>query len=334
MSMPRVAVLGAGSWGTTIAKVFADAGCDVTVWARRAELASAINSQRQNPEYVPEVMLPPWLVATTDPQMAIEGAELVVLAVPAQTLRSNAETWSGLIDPQATVVSLSKGVELHSCLRMSEVIVQAAAVEPERVAVVSGPNLAREIAFEQPSATVVACIDLDRARQLQNALTTKYLRPYTNPDVIGVELGGAVKNVIALACGAVTGMGLGDNTRASLITRGLAETVRLGDALGADPMTFAGLAGLGDLVATCASPLSRNRAFGEHLGNGMTMAQARAVSPKTVEGVASCVAIAELARAHHVEMPITEQVAKLCHEDVSAAKALWELMSRETKPET
>ena len=203
----------------------------------------------------------------------------------------------------------------------------------DRVAVVSGPNLAGEIALEQPAATVVACVDTDRAAFVQRAISTRYLRPYTNDDVIGCELGGAVKNVIALAYGMATALGLGSNTRATLITRGLAETARLGIALGADPLTFSGLAGLGDLVATCVSPLSRNRTFGERLGMGETVEQAYAATRQTAEGVKSCLAIRNLARIHGVEMPITEQVERVCHEGADPQTALTILMSREMKPE-
>jgi glycerol-3-phosphate dehydrogenase (NAD(P)+) len=226
-----------------------------------------------------------------------------------------------------------KGIELGTTKRMSEVVIEAAGVKPERVAVVSGPNLAPEIAAEQPSATVVACIDWDRARLVQRACTTAYFRPYTNDDVTGCELGGAVKNVIALATGIATGMGFGDNTKAMLMTRGLAETARLGVALGADPLTFAGLAGLGDLVATCSSPLSRNRTFGVRLGRGETLAEAQAATRQTAEAVKSCLAIRDLARDHGVEMPITEQVERICHEGLDPRLAVAALMSRETKPE-
>jgi glycerol-3-phosphate dehydrogenase (NAD(P)+) len=206
-------------------------------------------------------------------------------------------------------------------------------VSPDRVVVVTGPNLAPEIAAEQPAATVVAGVDPERAAQVQRAIRTWYFRPYTNTDVTGCELGGAVKNVIALAFGMATAMRLGDNTKATLITRGLAETARLGVALGADPMTFAGLAGLGDLVGTCSSPLSRNRTFGEHLGRGETLEQAQAATRQTAEGVKSCLAIRDLARAHDVEMPITEQVERVCHEGLDPRVALTALMSRETKAE-
>ncbi|HEY0699010.1 MAG TPA: NAD(P)H-dependent glycerol-3-phosphate dehydrogenase [Micromonospora sp.] len=329
----HVAVLGAGSWGTAFAKVLADAGREVTIWARREEVAAQIRTERANPEYLPSLRLPDRVTATGDAGRAISGAELVVLAVPAQTLRGNLAEWAGLLAPDATLVSLMKGIELGTTKRMSEVIVECAGVAADRVAVVSGPNLAAEIADEQIAATVVACSDMERATLVQKAITTSYFRPYTNDDVVGVELGGAVKNVIALANGIATGMGLGDNTKATLITRGLAETARLGVALGADPLTFAGLAGMGDLVATCFSPLSRNRTFGERLGRGETLEQAQAATRQTAEGVKSCLSIRDLARKHGVEMPITEQVELVCHEGLDPRVAVTALMSRTTKPE-
>ncbi|MBF9134347.1 NAD(P)-dependent glycerol-3-phosphate dehydrogenase [Plantactinospora sp. S1510] len=331
--MSHVVVLGAGSWGTAFAKVLADAGRDVVVWARRPAVAEAIRSTRSNPDYLPELRLPAGVRVTTDAAEAISGADLVVLAVPAQTLRGNLAEWARHLEPDSTLVSLMKGIELGTTKRMSEVIVETAGVAADRVVVVSGPNLAAEIAAEQPAATVVACTDTDRATEVQRSVNTPYLRPYTNDDVIGAELGGAVKNVIALAYGITTAMGLGDNTRATLITRGLAETARLGVALGADPLTFAGLAGLGDLVATCSSPLSRNRTFGEHLGRGETLEQAQAATRQTAEGVKSCLAIRDLSRAHGVEMPITEQVERVCHESADPQHAMAVLMSRKPRPE-
>src|SRR5437762_2134815 len=260
--MGRAAVLGAGSWGTAFAKVLADAGNDVVLWARRPAVAAAVNTDRCNHEYLPRLRLPDRITATADPAVALREADLVVLAVPSQSLRGNLTGWTGLMKPDATYVSLAKGIELGTSQRMSQVIVEATGVPADRVVVVTGPNLAAEIAAEQPTATVVACADPARAEAVQDAVTTRYFRPYTNDDVVGCELGGAVKNVIALAYGMATGMGLGDNTRATLITRGLAETARLGVALGADPLTFAGLGGLGDLAAACSSPPSRNRRFG------------------------------------------------------------------------
>jgi len=328
----RAAVLGAGSWGTTFAKVLNDAGNDVVLWARRPEVAAAIRDTGENPGYIVG-RVGHRVSATTDPLEALKNAELVVLAVPSQTLRGNLAAWAPHLDSQSTLISLMKGVELGTTLRMSQVIVEAAGVAADRVAVVTGPNLAPEIAAEQPTATVVACEDIDRATQVQKAIFTPYFRPYTNDDVVGCELGGAVKNVIALAYGMAEAMGMGDNTRASLITRGLAETARLGVALGADPLTFSGLAGLGDLVATCSSPLSRNHTFGEYLGRGMTLEQAQQAARYTVEGVKSCLAIRDLARAHGVEMPITEQVERVCHEGADPRVAVRALMTREIKPE-
>jgi glycerol-3-phosphate dehydrogenase (NAD(P)+) len=258
----------------------------------------------------------------------------VVLAVPSQTLRTNLAGWQALLPPGRTLVSLAKGVELGTLKRMSEVVAEVAGVPPEQVAVVSGPNLAREIAAGEPTATVIACADLARAEALQAATSNDYFRAYTNADVVGCELGGAGKNVIALAVGIAAGMGLGDNSRASLITRGLAETARLGTVLGADPLTFAGLAGLGDLVATCSSPLSRNRTFGEHLGRGETLAQAEAANHGQVaEGVKSCVSICELGERHGVELPIADAVRRVCHEGYSATAMAKELISRAPKAE-
>ncbi|KAB1138726.1 NAD(P)H-dependent glycerol-3-phosphate dehydrogenase [Micromonospora sp. DSM 115977] len=329
----HVAVLGAGSWGTAFAKILADAGRDVTVWARRQAVADTIRAERRNPEYLPDVLLPSRVTATGDAAEAITGAEQVVLAVPSQTLRGNLAEWTAHLHPDATLVSLMKGIELGTTRRMSEVIVETAGVAADRVVVVSGPNLAPEIAAEQPAATVVACTDADRATQVQRSITTPYFRPYTNDDVIGCELGGAVKNVIALAYGIAVAMGFGDNTRAMLVTRGLAETARLGVALGADPLTFAGLAGMGDLVASCSSPLARNRTFGEHLGRGATLEEARVATRQTAEGVKSALALRDLARAHAVEMPITEQVELVCHEGMDPRLAVEALMSRTTKPE-
>ena len=329
----HVAVLGAGSWGTAFAKILADAGRDVTLWARREAVAASMKAERRNPEYLPGLVLPDRVTATGDAREAITGAEVVVLAVPSQTLRGNLTGWIPHLHPDATLVSLMKGIELGTTKRMSEVVMETARVPADRVVVVSGPNLAPEVVAEQPAATVVACTDVDRATLVQRAITTPYFRPYTNHDVIGCELGGAVKNVIALAYGIATAMGFGHNTRAMLVTRGLAETARLGVALGADPLTFAGLAGMGDLVASCSSPSARNRTFGEHLGRGATLEEARIATRQTAEGVKSALAIRDLARAHEIEMPITEQVELVCHEGVDPRRAVAALMSRTTKPE-
>jgi glycerol-3-phosphate dehydrogenase (NAD(P)+) len=325
--------MGAGSWGTTFAQVLHDAGTPVTLWGRREAVTVAISGRHENPDYLPGIQLPAGLRATCDPAEALAGADLVVLAVPAQSLRQNLAGWASVIPPGALLVSLMKGIELGTCNRMSQVIAEVLGVPAARVAAVSGPNLAREIAARQHAASVVACTDEDAAKLLQSACHAPYFRPYTNPDVIGCELGGAVKNVIALAVGMAVGMGLGDNTKATLITRGLAETARLGAAVGADQHSFAGLAGLGDLVATCSSPLSRNRTFGENLGRGATLAEVTAGTRQTAEGVKSSLSVLELARRHDVEMPITEVVAAVLHQGFSVSRAAELLTSRSAKPE-
>ncbi len=325
--------MGTGSWGTAFGMVLADAGCDVTLWARRPELAEAVNSTRTNPDYLPGVELPENLRATADAAEALRDADFTVLAVPSQTLRANLAEWAPLLAPDTVLVSLMKGVELGSTMRMSEVIEDVAKVGADRVAVVTGPNLAREIAARMPALAVVACTDERAAQRLQAACHTPYFRPYTNTDVVGCELAGAVKNVIGLAVGIADGMGLGDNAKGSLITRGLAETTRLGLAMGADPLTFSGLAGLGDLVATCSSPLSRNHTFGTNLGKGMTLEETIAVTKQTAEGVKSCESVLDLARRHGVDMPITETVVGIVHEGKSPVAALKELMARSAKPE-
>lgn len=331
--MRTAAVLGSGSWGTAFARVMMHAGCSVTLWARRPELADLINETHENPDYLPGIGLPPTLTATPDPERALHSADVVVLAVPSQTARQNLTRWVPLLPEGATLVSLMKGIELGTAKRMSEVISEVAGVPLSNVAVITGPNLAREIAEEQPAATVVACSDHDRAVDLQESCQTAYLRPYTNTDVVGCELGGTVKNIIALACGMAEGMGFGDNTRASIMTRGLAETARLGLALGAEESTFAGLAGLGDLVATCSSPLSRNRTFGERLGRGETLEQVLQAATQIAEGVASCRSVLDLAHAHGVDMPITEAVVAICHNGERAPDVLRRVMRREPKPE-
>ncbi|MFJ5227185.1 NAD(P)H-dependent glycerol-3-phosphate dehydrogenase [Streptomyces sp. NPDC088400] len=331
--MTRVAVFGAGSWGTAFAMVLADAGCEVTIWGRRAEIADSINATRTNPDYLPGFELPVGVRATTDPEEAARGAEFTVLTVPSQTLRGNLAEWAPVLPADTVLVSLMKGVELGTAKRMSEVIEEVAKVTADRVAVVTGPNLAKEIAGRMPAAAVVACRDESVAQRLQSACHTPYFRPYTNTDVVGCELGGAVKNVIGLAVGIADGMGLGDNTKASLMTRGLAETTRLGLAMGADPHTFSGLAGMGDLIATCSSPLSRNHTFGTNLGRGMTLQETIAVTKQTAEGVKSCESVLDLARRHAVDMPITETVVDIVHNGKPPLVALKELMSRSAKPE-
>jgi glycerol-3-phosphate dehydrogenase (NAD(P)+) len=329
----RAAVFGTGSWGTAFAMVLADAGTTTTLCGRRADIVDAINGRHQNPWYQEGIALPDDVRATLDPAEAADRADLIVLAIPAQTLRQNLAVWAPHLCSGALLVSLIKGVELGTTKRMSEVIREVADVPAARVAVVSGPNLAREIAERQPGASVVACADAGNAALLQSACQTPYFRPYTNSDVIGCELAGAVKNVIAVAVGIAEGMGFGDNSKASLITRGLAETARLGVALGADPLTFSGLAGLGDLVATCSSPLSRNRSVGEHLGRGMSVEQALAATTTTAEGVMSSRSILELAHKHDIDVPIIEVVVSVLYESMRPQDGVARLMGRTAKAE-
>lgn len=331
--MARIAVMGAGSWGTAFALVLADAGNEVRVWGRREEVCRSINDVHENTEYLPGVELPTAVTATTDPSEALDDVEMVVLAVPSQQLRANLEAWGEHIADRVVMVSLMKGVELGTHMRMSEVIADLTGAGPERIVVVSGPNLAREIANREPAASVVACEVEHVAERVQQLCHTAAFRPYTNTDVIGCELAGTTKNVIGLAVGVAVGLGYGDNSKASIITRGLAEAARLGMAIGADPTTFMGLAGMGDLVATCSSPLSRNRTFGEKLGSGMTVDEATTATRQVAEGVKSCRSVSELAAMHGVEMPIVEHVAALIDGTMTPAELVEAMISRKAKSE-
>ncbi len=331
--MSKVAVFGAGSWGTAISLVLADATHDVTLWGRREEVCLAINEKRENTEYLPGIELPPAVTATHDPERALAGARYVVWALPAQRFRENVVDWVDLVPGDAVMVSLMKGVELGTLQRMSEVIAEVTGAGPERIGVLSGPNLAKEIAMREPAASVVACADEDVAARLRVAFHSSTFRPYSSTDVVGCEVGGACKNVIALSVGMAIGLGFGDNTTASVITRGLAETARLAVRLGADAMTLMGLAGLGDLVATCSSPLSRNRTFGERLGQGMTAAEIAASTRQVAEGVKTCSSLRELARKAEVYAPIVDAVHAVVEGEMTAADMLTELISKETKHE-
>ena len=332
--MVQVAVMGAGSWGTTVAKVFADAGNEVRLWARRTEVADDVRDNHRNSAYLGDIELPDAMTGTTDPAEALNGAEIVVLGVPSQSLRENLQNWKELIGPDASLVSLAKGIEHSSGLRMSQLISEVAEVPSERVAVLTGPNLAREVAQGQPAATVVACTDMDRAKLIQAAVAAPYFRPYTNTDVIGCEIAGTCKNVIALAAGIAAGMGFGDNTAATVITRGLAETTRLALKVGADARTLSGLAGMGDLVATCTSKLSRNRSFGERLGQGESLEEAaKATKGQVAEGVVSSQSVFELAEKVGVEMPITDAVVGVCHEGADVQQVMMGLLGRSKKAE-
>ena len=331
--MSKVAVLGAGSWGTAFSMVLADGGNDVVLWARREEVAAAINERRENSDYLPGLELPRSVTATHDPERALADADVVVLAVPSQSLRTNLPMFVPYLERDAVLVSLMKGIELGTLERMSEVIREVADVDPGRIAVVSGPNLAKEIARREPAASVVACSDEDVATMLQKRCHSPAFRPYTSVDVLGCELGGAYKNVVALCVGMAVGLGFGDNTTASLITRGLAETARLAMRLGANPLTLMGLAGLGDLVATCSSPLSRNRTFGEKLGQGMTVEQVYASTRQVAEGAKSCSSIRALAEKAGIEAPIAQHVDEVVAGRMTTSEMMEAFISRDPKAE-
>lgn len=332
--MSRIAVFGAGSWGTAFSLVLADAGNEVVIWGRREEVCEAINERRENTDYLPGIALPPVITATHDPERAVAGVDAVILAVPSQTLRANLDEWAPVLPPDAVLVSLMKGVELGTLKRMSEVIAEVTDAAPDRIAVVSGPNLSHEIARREPAASVVACADESVAQRLQGLVHSPTFRPYTSVDVVGCELGGAYKNVVALAVGMAVGLGYGDNATASVITRGLAETARLATQLGANPLTLMGLAGLGDLVATCSSPLSRNRTFGERLGQGMTTEQIYASTRQVAEGAKSSSSLLSLARQNGVDAPIAEAVDGVIAGHLTAGDLVTAMLSRDTKAET
>lgn len=307
--MTKIAVLGAGSWGTTFAKVLADNPAnEVTLLARRADVVDEINTDHRNGDYLPGVTLPLQLRATTSVQHALEGAEQVYLSVPSQTLRVNLLEWAEFLPEKAVLVSLMKGVEKDTGLRMSEVIQQATAFDPSQIAVISGPNLALEIAAEQPAASVAASTNIDVAEAVASAASNDYFTTFTNTDVIGTEFGGILKNLIAVAIGIVNGVGYGQNTKASIMTRGLAEISRFAVAYGAKPNTMVGLAGLGDLIATSESPLSRNHKAGEMLGKGYTLKEVLKRMSQTAEGLSSVGPVLQLAAERQVKMPIVEQV--------------------------
>ena len=338
-SARSVAVLGAGSWGTTFAKILADAAIAagderrIRIWGRRSEVVEQINGIHRNIQYLKDIPLPDCITASTDVGEVLAGADLVVLAVPAQSLRLQLRDWKPMIGDQTTVVSLMKGLELDTDARMSEVISEELGIPADRIAVVSGPNLAMEIAREEPTASVVACSDSATSGWIARSCTAPYFRPYTTADVVGVEIGGIVKNVIALAVGICEGKQMGDNTKASVITRGLAETSRLALALGGEAQTMAGLAGLGDLVATCSSPLSRNHTAGRLLGEGLTLDEVAQKMTQTAEGIKSGQAVHELAGKLGVDMPITAAVVAVLAGKLSVDQLGPLLLARELKPE-
>jgi glycerol-3-phosphate dehydrogenase (NAD(P)+) len=331
--MTRVAVIGAGSWGTAVAAIVA--GNEPTVlWARRPELAAAIDTEHENADYLRDIPLPAGLRATSDLAQACESADVVVFAVPSHGLRAVLAEARPRIGGKAAIVSLAKGIEQGTLRRMTEVIAEELADhDPDRIGVLTGPNLAREVAAGQPTASVVAVPDADVAEELQRVFFAPTLRVYTNPDVIGCEMAGALKNVLAIGAGIADGLGYGDNTKAALITRGLAELARLGGVLGGDPLTFAGLAGMGDLIATCASPQSRNRHVGVELGRGRALDDIVNEMNMVAEGVKTTAAVIELAAVNNVDMPLASFVGRVLYEGARPADLVPELMLRKAKPE-
>lgn len=330
----RIAVVGGGSWGTALARLLAREGHDVVLWAREPEVVAEIRDHGENRTFLPDVELPSSLGVDEDLPRALEGRKIVVSVVPAQFVSRVFAEAGPALDPGAQVISASKGIEVSTGRRMDEVFSEhLSPAQHHRLTILSGPSFAAEVCRESPTAVAVASHSPGAARTAQEVFQTEHFRVYTNPDVLGVELGGALKNVIALAAGAVAGLGFGHNTLAALITRGLAEISRLGVAMGADPATFAGLAGMGDLVLTCTGELSRNRTVGYRLGKGESLEEILADMRGVAEGVRTVQAVRELAREHQVEMPISAEVHALLWEGRSPRKAVRNLMLREPKPE-
>jgi glycerol-3-phosphate dehydrogenase (NAD(P)+) len=329
--MNKVAVLGAGAWGTTMAQVLSDCGNDVLLWGRNSEIVAEINTLHTNKKYIGEHVLPHELSATDDLSLAFAHSSILVLAIPAQNLREALTEWKNLIPPDALIVSTLKGIELSSELRMTEVINEV--LGAHKFAIITGPNLAAELILRQPAGAVAAASTIEIATKVQELFATPYYRVYTSTDVVGCELAGAIKSIIALAVGMSIGMGFGENTQAMLITRGLNEVARIGAAHGADPLSAAGLAGMGDLVASCGSALSRNRSFGEVLGRTGSMMKAREHLVSTVEGVASSSAVVEIAHRVGVEVPVIEAVADVVAGTITPTQALERLMEITTKAE-
>lgn len=329
--MSRVTVFGAGAWGSTMAQVLSDAGNEVLLWGRSDQVIAEINATHTNVKYLDTHVLPSEIIATTDLAAAFNYSQLYILAIPAQQLRTTLQEWKSYFGESCTIVSTLKGIEISTQMRMTEVIEDV--LGPRKVAIITGPNLADELVLRQPAGAVVAASTIELAEQIRDLFDTPYYRVYTSIDVMGCELAGAIKSVIALAVGISIGMGYGENTQAMLITRGLNEVARLCAAHGSDPLSAAGLAGMGDLVASCGSPLSRNRTFGEALGRTGSMAKAREEVAKTVEGVASARAVAEIAHRVGVEVPVIEAVGDIVSEELTPKAALQRLMEITTKAE-
>ncbi|PKQ38612.1 MAG: NAD(P)-dependent glycerol-3-phosphate dehydrogenase [Actinobacteria bacterium HGW-Actinobacteria-1] len=328
----RIAVIGAGSWGTAVSALLGSKGTDVQLWAREPEIAEGINAMRQNPLYLTDVVLPGCVVATPDIEEALRGAEAVVIVTPSHGVRGTAESMKPFLADSMPIVNLSKGVERGTDMRMTEVLEDVLG-NRARLAALSGPNHAEEVSKQVPSATVVAAYDEAVGRMFQDAFMAPTFRVYTNPDVVGVELCAACKNVVAVAAGMSDGLGYGDNTKATLMTRGLAEMARLGARLGANPLTFMGLAGVGDLIATCTSRHSRNRGLGEHVALGGSVDSYAAETHMVAEGAYSCVSVDELGHREGMELPITHQVRSILYDGASPTTAGALLMGRAAKDE-
>ena len=307
--MKRVAVLGAGAWGTTLAQVLIDAGQEVLIWGRNGEVVDEINSLHTNKKFLPGVDLPKQIKATTNIAEAFDFGSALVLAIPAQSLRDNLANWKTTMPTDRPIISTLKGIEANTQKRMTEVVREVLEIGEAKLGLITGPNLAGELSLRQPAGAVAAAPNELISKEIIELFTTPYFRVYPSDDLVGCELAGAAKSVIALAVGMAIGLDLGENTQSMIITRGLSEVARFGNAYGSNPLTFLGLAGMGDLVASCGSALSRNRTFGESLGRTGSMAQARIDVAKTVEGVASASAIEELAHRVGVEVPIIESVS-------------------------
>lgn len=329
--MSKVTVFGAGAWGSTMAQVLCDAGNEVLLWGRNGEVVAEINGSHTNAKYLAGQVLPSEITATSNLDEAFGFSDIYVLAIPSQQLRATLLQWKEKFSEGSLIISTLKGIEISTQLRMTEVMLEI--LGPHRIAIITGPNLADELILRQPAGAVAAATNMAISEQVRDLFRTPYYRVYTSVDLLGCELAGAIKNVIALAVGISIGMGFGENTQAMLITRGLNEVARLCAAHGADPLSAAGLAGMGDLVATCGSPLSRNRTFGELLGKTGSMEQAVAQGAKTVEGVASSGAIVEIAHRVGVEVPVIESVADIVNGSLTPAQALQRLMEITTKAE-